>query len=117
LPICETLPASVNNDSANIKQTTEIINFITRPNILTGGQRHNNETTFELIGLTSRPSFLRFKKIKTPPPHEKKLNFYCHHTNGTFGFAPPHKANPSGKPKEPFLPNAPIKNVTCGIEI
>lgn len=84
---------------------------------MTGGQRHSNEMTFELIGLTSRPLFLRFKKIKTPPPHEKKLNFYCHHTNGTFGFAPTHEANASAKPKEPFLPNTPIKNVTCGIEI
>jgi hypothetical protein len=66
---------------------------------LTGGQRHTNETTSELLGLTSRPSLLRFKKIKTPPPHEKKLNFYASRTNGTFGFAPTTQANPSGKTK------------------
>ena len=30
-------------------------------------------------------------------------------TNGTFGFAPPTKANPSAKVKEPFFANAPIK--------
>jgi hypothetical protein len=66
---------------------------------LTGGQQHTNETTFELIGLTCRPSFLRFKKIKTPPPHEKNLNFYGSRTNGTFGFAPPAQADPSGKTK------------------
>jgi len=27
-------------------------------------------------------------------------------TNGTFAFAPTHKANPSAKPKEPFFANA-----------
>jgi len=27
-------------------------------------------------------------------------------TNGTFAFAPPHKANPSAKAKEPFFSNA-----------
>jgi hypothetical protein len=30
-------------------------------------------------------------------------------TNGTFGFAPTHKADPSAKPKEPFFANA-LKN-------
>jgi hypothetical protein len=29
-------------------------------------------------------------------------------TNGTFAFAPTHKADPSAKAKEPFFANAPI---------
>jgi hypothetical protein len=33
-------------------------------------------------------------------------------TNGTFAFAPTHKANPSAKTKEPFLANAPKNYVT-----
>jgi len=35
----------------------------------------------------------------------KILKFFCLHTNGTFAFAPTHKANPSAKSKEPFLAN------------
>ena len=33
-------------------------------------------------------------------------------TNGTFAFAPTHKANPSAKAKEPFFANAPILTTT-----
>jgi len=30
-------------------------------------------------------------------------NNFCQRTNGTFAFAPTHKANPSAKAKEPFF--------------
>jgi len=34
---------------------------------------------------------------------------FAYRTNATFGFASTHKADPSAKPKEPILPNIPIK--------
>jgi hypothetical protein len=71
---------------------------------LKGGLQNTNETILKLIGLTSRPTLPCFKKIKTHPPHEKKLNFYCLPANGTFGFAHPQANHPSAKPKEPFFP-------------
>jgi hypothetical protein len=37
-----------------------------------------------------------------PTAHFLK-QFYCLPTNGTFAFAPPYKANPSAKSKEPFF--------------
>lgn len=55
------------------------------------------------FGLTSRHSSQRNKKIKTPPPHKNKLNFYCHRIFGTFAFAANAKANPETKAKEPNL--------------
>jgi DNA mismatch endonuclease (patch repair protein) len=38
---------------------------------LTGGQRHTSNITSGQFGRTIRNSFLRNKKIKTPPPHKK----------------------------------------------
>jgi hypothetical protein len=32
-------------------------------------------------------------------------------TSGTFGFAPPHKANPSAKPKEPLFSQRTYNNI------
>jgi hypothetical protein len=55
------------------------------------------------FGLTSRHSSQRNKKIKTPPTHKKKLNFYCHRTFGTFAFAANAQAIPRVKAKEPNL--------------
>jgi len=43
------------------------------------------------------------KDLETERPHRKILKFFCLPTNGTFAFAPTHKANPSAKSKEPFL--------------
>jgi hypothetical protein len=44
------------------------------------------------------------KDLERKIPHRAKiLKFYCLPTNGTFAFALAHKANPSVKPKEPFL--------------
>mgnify|MGYP007040050253 CR=1 FL=1 len=44
------------------------------------------------------------KDLETERPHRTKiLKFFCLPTNGTFAFAPTHKANPSAKSKEPFL--------------
>lgn len=37
------------------------------------------------------------------PPRTKILKFFCQSTNGTFAFAPTHKAKASAKSKEPFL--------------
>jgi hypothetical protein len=35
--------------------------------------------------------------------HKDKEKMNTHRTNGTFAFAPTHKANPSAKSKEPFF--------------
>ncbi|MFN3757546.1 MAG: hypothetical protein ACK4RM_11380, partial [Flavobacterium sp.] len=42
------------------------------------------------------------KKEKSHPSHFLKF-LLASRTNGTFGFAPKHKADPSAKPKEPFF--------------
>lgn len=44
------------------------------------------------------------KKIKTPPPLKKNLNFYCQRTSGTFAFAANAQANAEAKAKEPLFP-------------
>jgi len=49
--------------------------------------------------LSDRQTLL--KKIKTPPPHKIKLNFYCHRIFGTFAFAATAQANTEAKAKEP----------------
>jgi hypothetical protein len=66
---------------------------------LTFRQRHTTNLTSGQFGLMSRHSSLRNKKIKTPPPHKKKLNFYCRHTLHTFAFASQHTSQPEGKVK------------------
>lgn len=43
------------------------------------------------------------KKIKTPPPHKKNLNCFCHRTSGTFAFAATAQANAEAKANEPLL--------------
>jgi hypothetical protein len=48
---------------------------------------------------TSRPDVFYF----LPTAHFLKTILLPAH-NGTFAFAPTHKANASAKPKEPFLP-------------
>lgn len=45
------------------------------------------------------------KEEKAHPSHFLKF-LLASRTNGTFGFAPKHKADPSAKPKEPFFSNA-----------
>jgi len=47
------------------------------------------------------------KQEKANPSHFLKF-LLVSRTSGTFGFAPTHKADPSAKPKEPLLTNAPI---------
>jgi hypothetical protein len=42
------------------------------------------------------------KKEKANPSHFLKF-LLANRTNGTFGFAPKHKADPSAKPKEPLF--------------
>ncbi len=48
------------------------------------------------------------KKEKANPSHFLKF-LLTSRTNGTFGFVPTHKADPSAKPKEPFFANAQIR--------
>jgi hypothetical protein len=70
---------------------------------LTGGQRHTGNITSGQFWLTFRHSCLRFKKIKTPPPHKKYLNFYGNSTSGTLGVAATLQADPMATPKEPLF--------------
>jgi len=55
------------------------------------------------------------KKIKTPHRTKRKMNFFCHPTFCTFGFAPTHKDDPSAKPKEQNFPTARVTDfkLTC----
>jgi len=68
--------------------------------------RHISNLNSGQFGQTSRRLSLRNKKIKTPPPHKKKLNFYCHCTFGTFAFAAKAQANPKAKAKDPNFHNS-----------
>jgi hypothetical protein len=79
---------------------------------LTGGQLHTGYITSGQFGLTVRHSSLRNKKIKTPPPHKNKLNFFGKHTSGTFGVAATLKANPRATPKEPLFANTLFMTLT-----
>ncbi len=63
---------------------------------MTGEHRHKNHTTNGQR--VSRP----FYGLIFSPTH-KKIEFHCHRTNGTFGFAPTAQADPSAKAKEPFF--------------
>jgi hypothetical protein len=64
----------------------------------------------------------RLTDLPTRQPNASCFNFFCPRTkyfeilwqpaNGTFGFAPTAQANPSAKPKEPFLVNALLKNLS-----
>jgi hypothetical protein len=68
---------------------------------LTGEHRHKNDTTNgQGVSQHSLPTILCFNFF---PTAQKKFNFYCHRTNGTFAFAPTAQANPSAKAKEPFF--------------
>ena len=68
------------------------------------GRQFRCNSTQDLTHLpTRKPTHL--KKLKHPTAR-KKLNFYCHRTFCTFGFAPTHKADPSAKPKEQNFPTA-----------
>ncbi len=69
---------------------------------MTGEQRHKGKLTSGQFERTVRHSCLRNKKIKTPPPHKKNLNFYCQRTSGTFAFAENAQANAGAKAKEPL---------------
>jgi len=58
-----------------------------------------NETDRKITRHSSRPECVLFFFTH----RTKILKFYCQPTNGTFAFAPTHKANPSAKSKEPFF--------------
>lgn len=51
------------------------------------------------------------KKEKANPSHFLKF-LLASRTNGTFGFAPTHRAFPSAKPKEPFLSQHTVSLIT-----
>jgi hypothetical protein len=65
------------------------INIINQPTVC----RHDRPT---LLYFLFFPTALFFNSI------------LASRTNGTFAFAPTHKAHPSAKAKEPFFANAPI---------
>jgi len=68
---------------------------------LTGDQGHRNDIkNGQRVSRHSLPTLLCLNFF---PTAQKKLNFYCHRTNGTFAFAPTAQANPSAKAKEPFF--------------
>ena len=73
--------------------------------ILTGGHRHTNHiSTGQQLSRHSLPTLLYFL---FSPPHIFLIQFYCHRTNGTFGFAR-NTSRPLAKPKEPFFAHAPM---------
>jgi len=68
---------------------------------LTGEHSHTNYIKIgQRVSRHSLPTLLCFIFF---PTAQKKLNFYCHRTNGTFAFAPTAQAVPSAKAKEPFF--------------
>ena len=70
---------------------------------MTGDQKHTDHITIgQLVSRHSLPTLLYFL---FSPPHIFLIQFYCHRTNGTFGFAR-HTSRPFAKPKEPFFANA-----------
>ena len=72
---------------------------------MTGDQRHTDHiaTGQQVSRHSSRPDVFYFF------PHRTFLKtILASRTNGTFGFAPTRKANPSAKPKEPFFANAQV---------
>ncbi|MDO9153036.1 MAG: hypothetical protein Q7U47_04905 [Paludibacter sp.] len=57
-----------------------------------------------------RPTLLYFLFFPTAlfcHPERSRRTILASRTNGTFAFAPTHKAHPSAKAKEPFFANAP----------
>lgn len=78
---------------------------------MTGEQRHIGNITSGQFGQIVRHSCLRNNKIKTPPPHKIKLNFYGNRISGTFGVAATLKSDPLATPKEPLFANALLKTL------
>jgi len=69
---------------------------------LTGDQHIEHIQTGQRVSRhSSRPDVFYFFSHRT-----FLKTILASRTNGTFGFAPTHKADPSAKPKEPFLANA-----------
>jgi hypothetical protein len=68
---------------------------------LTGEHRHKNDTTNGQR--VSRHSLTYPSCFNFFPTAQKKIEFHCHRTNGTFAFAPTAQADPSAKAKEPFF--------------
>jgi hypothetical protein len=74
---------------------------------LTGDQHIDHISTGQQLGRLSLPTLLYFL---FSPPHIFFNSILASITNGTFGFAPKHEANPSAKSKELFFANAYFKN-------
>lgn len=84
----KTLPASLTNDSATMNDRIKHKQMNGQMNHQTADPKANASV------------FLFF-----PHAHFFKT-ILASRTNGTFAFAPTHKANPSAKAKEPFFANA-----------
>jgi hypothetical protein len=68
---------------------------------LTGDQRHKDHiANGQQLSRQSLPTLLYFS---FSAPHIFFNSILASRTNGTFGFAPTHKADPLPKPKEPFF--------------
>jgi len=83
------LPASLNNDTARMNDRIK-----------------HKQMTEEMIIQTADPKANAFVLLFFPTAHFLKT-ILARRANGTFAFAPTHKADPSAKAKEPFFANAP----------
>ena len=84
----ELLPASLTDDTAN------------------KNDRNKHKVTVQMNHQTADPKANAFVLLFFPTAHFLKT-ILARRTNGTFAFAPTHKADPSAKAKEPFFANAP----------
>lgn len=66
------------------QQTDQNLNIKASKTILTGEQHTNHIDNGQRVSRHSLPTLLYFL---FSPPHIFLIQFYCHRTNGTFGFA------------------------------
>ena len=92
----------------NHKQTTKNWTLTQKQTISTSDQHTDHISNGQRVSRHSLPTLLYFL---FSPPHIFLIQFYCHRTNGTFGFAR-HTSQPFAKPKEPFFTNAPTNKLT-----
>jgi hypothetical protein len=82
----ELLPASLKNDTTRMKD------------------RNKHKVTGQMNNQTADPKANASVFLFCPTAHFLKT-ILASRTNGTFAFAPTHKADPSAKAKEPFFSN------------
>jgi hypothetical protein len=92
--ILETLPASLKDDTARMNDRIK-----------------HKQVTGQMNHQTADPKANASVFLFFPTAHFLKT-ILASRTNGTFAFAPTHKANPSAKAKEPFFANAQLKVIS-----